>query len=198
MKFLIITAIIITTLFVAFQVYSMSSNKGIEAYAYQVLESLDQFEIRQYEAANFSYVTMPNTGYKNVSGQGFRTLAGYIFGGNERGENIAMTTPVAMNIGDSVTMMFMIPSKYEIDDLPEPNNSEVAFKSEPTKIVAAIRFGGWASDEKIEKYKQELSQALAEAGIKHTGKFQYLGYNPPYEVVNRRNEIIIELINYSK
>ncbi len=198
MKYLIITTVVLAAIFIAFQVYSMSSNKGIETYAYEVLESRDQFEIRQYEAANFSYVTMPNTGYKNVSGQGFRSLAGYIFGGNEKGESIAMTTPVAMNMDDSVTMMFMIPSKYEINELPKPNNSEVAFKSEPAKVVAAIRFGGWTNDEKIEKYKAELTKALADAGIQHTGKFQYLGYNPPYEVLNRRNEIIVELVDYSK
>ncbi|GAB5537914.1 MAG: heme-binding protein [Salibacteraceae bacterium] len=198
MKWIIITTLVLVALFVAFQVYSMASTKDIESYNYEVLETRERFEIREYESANFSYVTMPNTGYKNVSGQGFRSLAGYIFGGNEKNQSIAMTSPVAMDLDDTVTMMFMLPSEYNIEDLPKPNNSGISFKSEPSKVVAAVRFGGWTSDEKIKHYQQELSDALADAGIEHTGKFQNLGYNPPYEVLNRRNEIIVELVDYSK
>jgi hypothetical protein len=35
-----------------------------------------------------------------------------------------------------------------------------------------------------------------EKGIQHTGEFTYLGYNPPYQAVNRRNEVIVTLVNY--
>jgi hypothetical protein len=30
-------------------------------------------------------------------------------------------------------------------------------------------------------------------GIKYTNRFYYLGYNPPFEVFNRKNEVIVEL-----
>ena len=52
-----------------------------------------------------------------------------------------------------------------------------------------------ADDEKIEKYSQKLSALLAKEGIAHTESFSYLGYNPPYEVINRKNEVIVELID---
>ena len=58
--------------------------------------------------------------------------------------------------------------------------------------MAAITFGGWASDEKIEKYKQQLKAALTAAGITYTNRFYFLGYNPPFEIINRKNEIIVE------
>jgi len=32
--------------------------------------------------------------------------------------------------------------------------------------------------------------------LENTGNFEYLGYNPPYQMVNRRNEVIVELVNF--
>ena len=104
-----------------------------------------------------------------------------------------MTSPVTMSLEDSMTMMFMVPKKLKKESLPQPDNSKIEFKEVPKKTVAAIRFGGWANDKKIEKYKQKLLIALKTEGIPHTNKFYFLGYNPPYEVFNRRNEIIVEL-----
>ena len=59
--------------------------------------------------------------------------------------------------------------------------------------MAAITFGGWANDEKLEKYKQKLKSALEAEGIAYTNKFYFFGYNPPYEVFNRKNEVAVEL-----
>jgi hypothetical protein len=39
---------------------------------------------------------------------------------------------------------------------------------------------------------------LEKHNLTHTGKFSYLGYNPPFEVINRRNEVAVELINFTK
>jgi hypothetical protein len=62
--------------------------------------------------------------------------------------------------------------------------------------MAAIRFDGWADDEKIEKYKSILKDELVKEKLNYINKFTFLGYNPPYEVMNRRNEVVVELINY--
>ena len=120
-------------------------------------------------------------------------MAGYIFGGNDRNENIAMTSPVAMSLEDSMTMMFMVPKKYKKETLPQPNQSQIQFTEEPAKVVAAITFGGWANDKNIEEHKQKLIAALDKEGIPYSNKFYLLGYNPPFELVNRRNEVIVEL-----
>jgi hypothetical protein len=195
MKFLkIISALgAIILIFFIFQSFIMSSS-DIEQYPYEVVKKYDDFEIRKYESRKFAYVEMPSDSYKRSSNNGFRMLAGYIFGGNEENQKIAMTSPVKMDMEDSVTMMFMVPDKYEIDDLPTPNNQKVRFKTEPEKVVAAISFGGWANDQKIEKYSQKLASLLDKNGIKHANTFSYLGYNPPYEIFNRRNEIIVEVM----
>jgi effector-binding domain-containing protein len=98
-----------------------------------------------------------------------------------------------MSLDDTMTMMFMVPKKFNKDMLPKPNQSGIEFKEEPAKTVAAIRFNGWANDSKIEKYKQNLKAALDAEGIKYTNQFYFLGYNAPFEVFNRKNEVIVEL-----
>ena len=104
-----------------------------------------------------------------------------------------MTSPVMMELGDSSSMHFFMPNGYELENLPTPNNEEVLLEEIAPKRVAAIQFGGWANQTKIEKYQKKLLEYLDEAGIAYTDKFYFLGYNAPYEVANRRNEVIVEL-----
>ena len=101
-----------------------------------------------------------------------------------------------MSLEDSMEIMFMVPKEYNIDSLPKPNARNIEFKEEPSKTVAAISFAGWADDEKIEKYKIQLIEALEENSISYSNRFFFLGYNPPYELTNRRNDIIVELEAY--
>jgi hypothetical protein len=192
-----IIIISILLLIVIVQIYLSRSTKLTEQHNYKVIKKFDKFEIRKYDAALFSSVKLNNKGYKESSSEGFRILAGYIFGDNDAKEKIAMTSPVVMELGDSSKMMFMVPKNYNLKNLPNPNNSKIVFEKEEVKIIAAIRFDGWADDEKIEKYKTILMNELASEKLNFINKFSFLGYNPPYEVMNRRNEIVVELINYN-
>ena len=104
-----------------------------------------------------------------------------------------MTSPVTMSLEDSMTMMFMVPKKLKKDELPKPNQSKIKFKEVPAKNMAAITFSGWANDEKIKKHKQQLIEYLDAEGIPYANRFYFFGYNSPYEVFNRKNEILVEL-----
>ncbi len=192
-----IIIISILLLIVIVQIYLSRSTKLTEQHNYKVIKKFDKFEIRKYDAALFSSVKLNKKGYKESSSEGFRILAGYIFGDNDAKEKIAMTSPVVMGLGDSSKMMFMVPKNYNLKNLPNPNNNKIVFEKEEVKIIAAIRFDGWADDEKIEKYKTILMNELANEKLNFINKFSFLGYNPPYEVMNRRNEIVVELINYN-
>lgn len=193
MKLFIIISVSLVFIFFIAQAFVMNSTKKTETHNYKVIKNYGGFEVRRYEPAIFSYVVMQSDSYKSTSSNGFRTLAGYIFGGNDRNQQIAMTTPVAMTKTDSVTMKFKVPESMSLEDLPKPNDSRVRFQSEPAKTVAAISFGGWSSDARIEEYTQKLKELLAKENIEHTGRFSYLGYNPPFELINRRNEVVVEL-----
>lgn len=193
MKVFLITLGIIFLVFIITQLFAMATKRNIETYTYVVNKKYDSFEIRTYEATLFTTVQLPGNKYKETSSKGFSILAGYIFGGNGKNEKIAMTSPVAMSLDETATMMFMVPKKYKKETLPQPNETQIKFREEPSKTVAAITFGGWANDEKIAKYKEQLISALNAEGIAYTNKFYFLGYNPPFEAFNRKNEIIVEL-----
>lgn len=193
MKVLLIVVGVLVVLFVIVQVYAVNSRSNIESYPFVVIKKYDKFEVRKYEATLFTSVKLATGDYKQASSRGFSILAGYIFGGNEKKEKISMTSPVAMSIEDSMTMMFMVPKKFKKEDLPKPNETNIQFHEEPAKKVAAISFGGWADSEKIEKFKNELIAALDDEGIAYTNKFFFLGYNPPFDLIGRKNEVIVEL-----
>ncbi len=193
MKILLIILGIILVVFISIQLFAFNAQRNIETYPYVVFKKYDVFEIRNYEARLFTSVQLSGTTYKEASSSGFSILAGYIFGGNKKNEKIAMTSPVSMSLDDTITMMFLVPKKFNKETLPQPNQSQIEFQEEPAKTMAAITFGGWADDEKIERYKQKLKSALDAQNIPYTSRFYFLGYNPPFEFFNRKNEIIVEL-----
>jgi hypothetical protein len=193
MKTVLIVVLVLIIIFAIVQVYAMKSQNGIEKYPYKVIKTYDAFEVRSYEATLFTSVKLTTGDYKKGSSQGFSVLAGYIFGGNEENKKIAMTSPVSMSLEDSMTMMFMVPKNFKKEDLPKPNQSQIEFKEEPAKKMAIVTFGGWANDNKIEDYKNQLIKALDKEGISYTNQFYFFGYNAPYEAINRKNEVVVEL-----
>lgn len=78
------------------------------------------------------------------------------------------------------------------DSNPEQQGAVQLHKS-AEEYVAVIRFGGWASDEKIENMKNELYKQLSKLGIPHQNNFRFLGYNAPWDIFFRRNEIIVSI-----
>ena len=123
MKVMIYILSTLLILFVASQIWAKSLSANIEMHPYEVLNNHDGFEIRKYEPATFSYVTLDVSSYAEGSSLGFRKLAGYIFGGNQSDTKIAMTAPVEMEMDTQMVMKFMVPSEYEMDELPMPNNN---------------------------------------------------------------------------
>jgi hypothetical protein len=173
-------------------------SKKTETQVYKILLSKDNFEIRFYPSVTIASISSTAKTYKELASPGFRKLAGYIFGGNETGKSISMTSPVHMDINDSAsTMSFVMPAAFNSENLPKPNDKQVIIKTVPDEIVAAIKFGGYASDRDIEKNKQILMKELNENKIAFFGNFRFLGYNAPYQFINRRNEIIVN-VNWKK
>lgn len=165
-----------------------------EEQKYKVIYSDKDFEIRFYPSVTLATVYSEAKTYKELSGSGFRKLAGYIFGGNETSTKISMTSPVHMDINNSKSAMsFVMPESYNEQNLPKPDNSNVKIEQSKDEYVAVISFGGYASDKDIKKYSEKLVELLNEKRIPFSGKFRLLGYNPPYQFLNRRNEIIVSV-----
>jgi hypothetical protein len=194
MKVLIIIAISLLVLFVLLQFYVMMLTNKTESQSYEVILTEKEFEVRYYPSSVMAKIFSTSKSYRDLGSSGFGKLAGYIFGGNHENKQIAMTSPVHMDIGDTIsTMSFVMPSSFKKDDLPKPNNSEVQLQIMEPEYVAVIQFGGFANTSNINKYKTELKQLLDKRGISYFGNFRLLGYNPPYQLFGRRNEIIVSL-----
>ena len=167
---------------------------SIEKQQYRVVRSFQDFEIRHYPPVMLASVYSQAKTYRDMATPGFRTLAGFIFGGNTANTRISMTAPVHMDINDSKSSMsFVMPSEYEHKDLPTPSNPNVILEKSREEYVAALSFGGYASDKRIRKFSGKLQDLLRKKGITFQGNFRYLGYNPPYQLIGRQNEIIVSI-----
>ena len=194
MKITLIVISILTGLFILFQIYTSMATSKSETQAYNVIKVEEEFEIRHYPSVTMATINSSATTYRELGSSGFTKLAGYIFGGNKDKKQIAMTSPVYMDIGDSISSMsFVMPSNYNKDNLPLPNNSDVTIRTVEQEYVAAVRFGGFASDNNIKKHTIILENALKKHHLSYYGNIRFLGYNPPYQLFGRRNEIIITL-----
>ena len=128
------------------------------------------FEIRFYPPSAIASIQSAAKTYKELSGPGFRKLASYIFGNNETSSKIAMTTPVHMDFGErGSSMSFVLPSAFAETTLPKPNDQAITISQTAPEYVAAITFGGFASDNDILKYAEKLKQSLKAKGIETVG-----------------------------
>jgi hypothetical protein len=161
---------------------------------YTVIGRLDDVEFRYYPEAIMATVKSPDQSYRGSANSNFRKLAGYIFGGNGKGQKIAMTAPVHMGRdSEGSSMSFVMPEGYAMDDLPAPSAAGIGLHKAAAEYVAVIRFGGYASDSKIESKKKELAEALRLHGVPHSDTFRFLGYNAPWDILFRRNEVIVSV-----
>jgi hypothetical protein len=192
MKVSIIILAVNILLIVLLQSFIIMPTNKTEEQKHSLIRKYKDFEIRFYPSATIATISSNAKTYKDLSGPGFRKLAGYIFGGNETNTRISMTAPVQMDINDSAsTMSFIMPSSYNESNLPKPNDPNVVIKSTADEYVAVIRFGGYASDKDLKFYSEKLQNLLKENGITSFGNYRFLGYNPPFQFIGRRNEIIV-------
>lgn len=116
MKILLIAVFSTLILSLLFQSFILMPKNKTEEQPYTVVLKDNAFEIRLYPEATMATIYADVHKYQDLSGPGFRKLAGYIFGGNE--------------------------SKQQITTI---------------------------------------------------GNFRFLGYDPPYKFLGRRNEIIVSI-----
>jgi hypothetical protein len=173
-------------------IYSFKRS-DIETPDYKIVKTLGDVEIREYPKMIVAKTSLPSNSFENSGSNGFRTIAGYIFGGNQGNQKIAMTSPVVMNMGDSATMYFVMPKQYQKEQLPTPNSPNVRIVEEAPKTLAVIKYGGFSSDKDIKRYCKELEETLTQNNIQWKGGFMFMGYNAPWDVVNRRNEVAVEV-----
>ncbi len=181
---------------------------------HRVLEKKDGFEVRLYEPQVVAE-TFVEGEFGGGGNEGFRRVAGYIFGGNDGGRKIAMTAPVAQErspgerdgvkiamtapvaqqkTGEGWTVAFIMPSEHTKATLPRPNDPRVTLREVPARRVAAVTFSGTWGAKRFDAITKELLGALDAAGFVPAGPPVYARYNPPWTPwFLRRNEVLVPL-----
>ena len=150
-----------------------------EKQKYDVVHSEKEFEIRFYPSAILATVYSDASTYRELAYPGFRKLAGYIFGGNESEAKISMTSPVHMDM-NTTSMSFVMPSSFSEENLPKPDDPGVKIERTDDAYVAAIQFGGYASDKDIRKYSERLKSLLKIQRNQWYGNYRYLDITLPF------------------
>ena len=171
----------------------------------------DSVEIRRYGPRIAAETTVQGADEEQARSDGFRRLAGYIFGGNQAGEKIAMTAPVSRgaSTGQKIAMTapvstsgdddgwvirFFMPSKWTMETLPTPKDDRVHLVEVPEESVAAIRFTGSRSPEAVAAKSDELLKTLATSGVEIAGEPVSWFYDPPWTLpFRRRNEVVVPI-----
>lgn len=167
------------------------------------------FEVRDYVQTVVAEVTVPGS-QERASSQGFRILAGYIFGGNTRRQSIAMTAPVSQRqVGENIAMTapvsqtastagwivrFTMPVAWSMQTLPRPNDARITLREEPGQRMAVLRFSGIANARQVERHSRDLERQLRTRGLRASGPISMAQYDPPWTPwFLRRNEVMVPI-----
>lgn len=192
MKFLLYTIISLLFIFTIWQYYAASSNKKYNSMNNKIVGAIDNIEFRIYNQYTKASVPISNSNMKSANGK-FSILAGYIFGGNQQKQSIAMTSPVIYEMEEKSYFSFLMPESLTVQELPKPNNNSIEINDVVNQHVAVISFGGFANDNKVKKYHAQLKNKLIDLGLKVDNNHIVAVYQPPYQFIDRTNEIWIEI-----
>lgn len=180
---------------------------GTEEPAYAVVRTVSPaLEIRRYEA-RIAAETLVAGDEWSARSEGFRRLAGYIFGGNQAAASIAMTAPVSVAPSERIAMTapvatartpegwrvrFFMPATYTLATLPRPNDSRVEIVAVPPAVYAVYRYSGSISAEATARAQRELRRLLEGSGYAAEGEVVNWFYDPPWTLPPlRRNEAAV-------
>ena len=191
-------AIAILIVFILWSVWGFFGSR-VEQARYTVIKKKSGYEIRKYPAHIVAQTTIKGS-YPESMNEGFRIVAGYIFGNNLKKESIAMTAPVtaqntqqpssqkiamtapmiASDKGDSQIISFGMPQSQTLKTLPKPLDSRIKIVLTPEQTIAALKFSWFRNDHRIQKMQKKLLKTLTDDKIKVTGSPSYAGYNAPW------------------
>ncbi len=179
--------------------------------SYKIITKDQDKEIRLYDSYIVAKTTITGS-FQDAQSEGFRILAGYIFGKNKTKQKISMTAPVVQksenekismtapviispNQNKSWTMTFSMPSHFTLETLPVPNDPRISFEKIDNKFVAAITFSGfWRETKNAQKSQQLKDWMKGQQDFELISEGMFAGYNPPWTLpFLRRNEMLIEL-----
>lgn len=173
----------------------------VDEVSYQVLASYGDVEVRRYPR-----ILLASVDGKNAN-EAFGLLFRYISGKNESSDKIAMTVPVITDeprgktiamtapvIRQERRMSFVMPSELSLKDVPRPMDDAVRIDEIPERVLAAMRFRGYARETDVKERTVLLLEVANKQGLKVIGEPFKMFYNSPWTPgFMRRNEVAVEI-----
>ena len=166
-------------------------SEHLEEPKFKIIQKYKRFEVRKYVDTIQAQVSSPIFEKVN-SNFHFRQIANYIFGDNDMYQNISMTAPVHTWKQDNEKLMaFTMPSKFNLQNLPKPNDNEVKLLNIEGETVAVLKFSWFSGKFKTEKLIKKLQSYVKKEGLKENGAPKLAVYDNPMTTLPfmRRNEI---------
>lgn len=194
----------------------LETPEGLEGPKYKVVSKGRNYEIRDYEGYSVASSTMTKIGEPfsmddiAKGGAAFNALAAYLFGANDQGRSMEMTTPVATTSLGEMRFFLKKGDKTSVTDFPQPLAPEGTFNERgavkiieiPPSRLAVAKFTGFVTEGEVSRQKDALLSALALDGVEvdapHGAIVPHIvfQYNPPYTIpIIRRNEIAIPVLS---
>ncbi len=181
--------------------------RGTEEPQHRVTTRLGEVEIREY-APRLVAETLVEAEEAAARNEGFRRLAGYIFGGNRGERRIAMTAPVAQEpsriamtapvaqepSGRGFLIRFFLPATLTAENAPVPNDPRVVITTLPGETFAVMRFSGSTDPDAVARNVTSLRGMLSGSAWQPAGEATAWFYDPPWTLPPlRRNEVAIRV-----
>ena len=185
-----------------YEIHRYPQSKWACTKAYDVDPITDPMNNWQTKYDNNPFMAMSKPAWeRQPMNKMFMRLYKYIIGLNEDNIEIDMTRPVTTQMTQQrrsrtydEEMCFWLGSKYDQDrDPPRPIDRQVTIEERPEMTFYVRQFGGFAlSHDDIEDQYDELKRDLRGEDF-DSEVFYSVGYNSPFTVENRRNEIWIQM-----
>lgn len=186
--------------------------EGLSGPKYTVLGTGKGYEVRDYDKYCVASSSMAKVGEPysmddlTKGGAAFNALAAYLFGANDEGRVMDMTTPVATtSLGEM--RFYLEDDEVSTDAFPQPLSREDEYNEQgivkvvevPRAKLAVARFTGFVTEGEVSRQKDALLSSLAmdseyEVDVPHGSVVPHVvfQYNPPYTIpMVRRNEIAV-------
>lgn len=162
---------------------------------YELERRIGSVEIRRYRPHAVAETVVDSVSWEEAVDEGFRRLARYIFGANERRQTIPMTTPVgarsareriamtapvtSRRSAEGYVVTFTMPRARSLESLPLPRDPRVHLLQVPERRVAVLRYHGTYRRRRTEERQAALIERVRAAGLEPAGAPEFAGYDAP-------------------
>eukprot|EP00232_Nephroselmis_pyriformis_P029436 CAMPEP_0182864322 /NCGR_PEP_ID=MMETSP0034_2-20130328/7109_1 /TAXON_ID=156128 /ORGANISM="Nephroselmis pyriformis, Strain CCMP717" /LENGTH=225 /DNA_ID=CAMNT_0024996577 /DNA_START=45 /DNA_END=718 /DNA_ORIENTATION=- len=156
------------------------------------------YQTRRYGSSMWTVTPVSGMDYDKAVKEGFDRLFEYISGANDGGVKIPMAAPVAVTVipgpgpacESEFNVAFFLPFASQADP-PAPTSALLRHVTVAPFTGYVLPYGGFSNEATMLGHAQELAGQLDAGGVSYDkNSFVFMGYDSPFRVVGRHNEIM--------